>query len=347
VRDDPLTHTSRQTLLLTQVLQCHPTTTIMTSSLQTPKLPKQNTCIRTSVREMSNISNILWGLVSMSMFYQVMGAGIRCPKIKKHIGIKLRPLNKARDPFVPNDMLIYTCESEGFTQTIKCLDDGRWSEYPHCPDPSNNTCSELESVPHGIHNSSGPPFKVGTVLAFRCENEALPASMMLPFINQQQQQQMITTTQTVATTTTTVTTKAGINLQNVSQSGGSSAFQLEQNYTNNSDTTLLRYNLTGHRVLRCLPSSNWNHPVPTCTPFYPEPPSNVAFLLTSGALILIPLLILITLFHLVMRWRQRKQQQERWKQYFTDYKYRHSKTNITFGQRPGQPQTVTIPVTDL
>lgn len=261
---------------------------------------------------------LFYYFLSMSMFYQVMGA-IRCPKIKKHAGIKLRPLNKAKDPFVPNDMLIYTCESTEHTQTIKCLDDGRWNEIPSCPDPVNNTCPEPSPVLHGTHNSSGPPYRVGTVLAFKCDNEIV--SNLYPMIE----------------TTPSTSTATELNLQP------------HQNISTDSEISPLRYNMTGHRLLKCLPSSKWNHPMPVCAPIVPEPASNASLVLTSVILILIPILIIVTMFHLFMRWRKRKQQQERWKQYFTDYKYRHSKTSITFGMRPS-PTTVPsnpVPVTDL
>lgn len=270
---------------------------------------------------------LFYYILSMSMFYQVMGA-VRCPKIKKHQGIKLRPINKAKDPFMPNDMIIYTCESTEDTQTIKCLDDGRWSDLPYCPDPVNNTCPELGTIEHGTYNSSGSTFKVGTVLSFRCENE------LLPNVNQSNIYPAATTTTSMAATTTTASM-----LQTDKHS------QLQQTISENSETASLKYNLTGHRLLKCLPSSKWNHPVPTCTPIIPEPPSNVGFVLTSAILILIPILIMVTMFHLFMRWRKRQQQRERWKQYFTDYKYRHSKTSITFGTRPS-PNNI-IPVTDL
>lgn len=262
----------------------------------------------------------IYYLLSMSMFYQVMGA-IRCPKIKKHAGIKLRPLNKAKDPFMPNDMLIYTCESTDSTQTIKCLDDGRWNEIPHCPDPANNTCPELGQILHGTSNSTGQRYKVGTIVAFRCENE-----LTSNFLSQ-----TTTTAQSITTTNSEISS------------------QIQQNISVNSEIAPVMYNLTGHRLLKCLPSSKWNNPTPTCIPIMPEPQSNVSFVLTSTIVILIPILIIITLFHLFMRWRKRQQQRERWKQYFTDYKYRHSKTSITFGMRPS-PSNVPnnpVPVTDL
>lgn len=279
--------------------------------------------------------------LSMSMFYQVMGA-VKCGRIKKHAGIKLRPINKAKEPFVANDMLIYSCESAEFTQTIRCLDDGSWSDTPHCPDPVNYTCPDLAPLQHGFYSSaSASPFKVGATVAFRCENEILPSLNFSLASNNSNFPIM---------TTTTFPSEPQLSL--LSQNLTSSGFQNTTNafYENfnqvNTSANVLRYNLTGDRVLKCLPSSKWNHPMPTCLPVYPEPQSNVGFLLASTALILIPILILVTVFHLFMRWRKRQLQRERWKQYFTDYKYRHSKTSITFGMRPNS-QAATIPVTDL
>lgn len=299
------------------------------SRFKTTPITKSQHIIRQFViSSITNIANYIVGftggplllyycILSMSMFYQVMGA-VRCPKIKKHAGIKLLPLHKAKEPFMPNDMLLYACESEGFTQSIKCLEDGRWSEIPHCPDPTNFTCPDLGPIPHGFHNSSGPPYKVGTVVAFKCENELLPglASSM------------------IATTTTTTANPE------------TNSMTISNNFTTNSETELLRYNLTGHRLLRCMPSAKWNHPMPTCAPILPEPASNLSYLLTSVLLIIIPILILLTIIQLFIKWRKRQQQRARWKQYFTDYKYRHSKTSITFGMRP-QSSNATIPVTDL
>jgi len=221
-----------------------------------------------------NISLFLFYFISMSLFYNVMGAA-RCPKIKKHAGIKLRPTNKSKEPYNPGEVLIYSCESTEFTQSIKCLDDGRWSELPHCPDPTNSTCPELGPIQHGSHNASGQ-LKVGTIVAFKCDEEFL--------------------------------------------------------------------NLTGHRLTKCLPSSKWSHPIPSCLA---EQKSNLSLILTSTILILIPILILVTIIQLFTRWRRKQQQRERWKQYFTDYKYRHSKTSITFGARPQTTTTSTIPITDL
>lgn len=266
---------------------------------------------------------------------------------------------------MPNDLILYTCESTEHTQTIRCLDDGRWSEDPYCPDPVNNTCPDLGPLPHGAHNSSGPPYKVGTVLTFRCENE-YPPPATASLLNSVP---MTTTTSVSAAppATTTTTLLSGISNSHLEPSSLISSTSSSNTYQNVSsflETTSeqeqagsLRYNLTGHRLLKCLPSSKWNHPMPTCTPMLPEPTSQFAFLLASVMLILIPILIIATMFHLFMRWRKRQQQRERWKQYFTDYKYRHSKTSIAFGNRPNAannnnsnntPATATtIPVTDL
>lgn len=307
-----------------------------------------------------------------SLFYQVMGA-VRCPKIKKHAGIKLRPINKAKEPFTPGDMLIYSCESSEFTQSIKCLDDGRWNEIPHCPDPSNSTCPDLGPVLHGTYNASGP-YKVGTVVAFRCDNEfynipsnnsTLRKSKDLKDDNLNTQQQSLDGQKyTIPTTTinaninevdaipvTTLATPRPFVSPNPTPSvvsplpsdGGS---QLANLVASETTTSTLKYNLTGHRLLRCLPSSKWNHPLPTCTPVLPEPASNFNLMLTSAFLILVPIVIFIAIMQLFVRWRKKQQQRARWKQYFTDYKYRHSKTSITFGSRP-QSSSTTIPVTDL
>jgi hypothetical protein len=287
-------------------------------------------------------------ILSMSVFYQVMGA-VKCRKIKKHSGERLRPLNKAKEPFMPNDVLLYSCETTEYTQSIRCHDDGSWTATPPCPDPANFTCPDLEPIEHGSFTaSSASPYKVGTMLLFRCENELLQTNMNSSNSSTNNNQQITTlgpaqapvTTTTAAVTTTTTTASEP---QNIFQSQNITTTNSE-NYTSGAQS-VLRYNLTGHRVLKCLPSSKWNHPAPTCTPVYPEPPSNVGFLLASTALILIPILILVVLFHLFIRWRKRQQQRERWKQYFTDYKYRHSKTSITFANRPNSQATV--PVTDL
>uniref|UniRef100_A0A6G1SNS1 Sushi domain-containing protein n=1 Tax=Aceria tosichella TaxID=561515 RepID=A0A6G1SNS1_9ACAR len=278
---------------------------------------------------------LIYYVLSMSMFYQVMGATNKCRKIKRHSGIKLRPINKAKEPFMPNDLLLYTCESTEYTQTIRCKDDGSWGDLPPCPDPANFTCPDLEPIQHGSFTSTSPsPYKVGTVLSFKCENELLPYTSPSSTtsgsnnINYQQ----------IAPTTTT------FEPQNIFQSENITTTNSE-NITVLKTHPALQYNLTGHRFLKCLPTSKWNNPAPTCIPVYPDSPSNVGFLLASSALILIPILILVVLFHLFMRWRKRQQQRERWKQYFTDYKYRHSKTSITFSNRPNSQAAV--PVTDL
>lgn len=236
-----------------------------------------------------------------------MGA-VRCPKLKKHAGIKLRPTNKAKEPFSPGDMLIYSCESNEYTQTIKCLDDGRWNEIPHCPDPSNYTCSDIGTFLHGSYNSSGP-YRVNTVVSFNCENEfsttpkPLVSSSILP-----------------------------LNTTN---------YELETS-TPPSSSTAIKYNLTGSRMIKCMPSGKWSHPFPTCLQ-EPATGAKSSLMLTSVILTLIPILILIAIIHLFIRWRKRQQQRARWRQYFTDYKYRHSKTSITFPQS----SSTTIPVTDL
>ena len=265
---------------------------------------------------------IAFHLISMSVTYQVIGA-VRCPKIKKHAGIKLKPINKAKEPFMPSDMLIYSCESAEFTQSIKCLDDGRWSEIPYCPDPSNFTCPDLPTLAHGVSNSSGPPYKVGSVVAFKCDTETFPNLPNLP--------------STFPTTTPSPTTTAN-QFNNLTTISETSTDQQQQ---------LLRYNLTGHRLLKCLPTSRWNHPMPSCTPIYKDPPSQFKLVLASAFIILVPILIIIVMAQLFLRWRKRHQQRERWKQYFTDYKYRHSKTSITFGTRPNSNASTAIPVTDL
>lgn len=257
----------------------------------------------------------------MSLFYQVM-APARCPKIKKHVGIKLRPAIKAtKEPFKPGDVLIYSCESTEFVQTIKCLDDGKWSELPNCPDPSNNTCKDLEPILHGYWNSSGP-YKVGSVVSFKCDDN---------------QPSKNNSYDNIATYHLNDTIKSPIPTTTI----------FNQNNNDRIDN-LIRYNITGHRILKCLPSSKWNHPMPSCSPILPEPRSNLSLLLTSAILILVPILIFIAIVQLFIRWRKRQQQRERWKQYFTDYEYRHSKTTITFGLSPqNSSSNATIPVTDL
>lgn len=244
--------------------------------------------------------SILCCFLTMSLVtYQIIGA-TRCKKIKKHPGIKLKPLYKAKDLFQPGDMLIYTCESNESTQSIRCLDDGNWSTTDPCPDPSNFTCPDLTPTPHGSYNVSGPS-KVGTIVSFKCDNE------------------------TFSNSTTTITTSSST--------------------SSSSSSNTIRYEPT-HKILKCLPSSKWNHPAPVCTPIVPEPAtSNMGLYLTSAFLILIPILIIVFIVNLFIRWKKKQQQRERWKQYFTDYRYRHSKTSITF-RRP-QDSAATIPVTDL
>lgn len=265
-------------------------------------------------------------IISMSLFYQVMAAA-RCPKIKKHVGIKLKVANKGtKEPFKPGDVLIYQCESTEFVQTIKCLDDGRWSELPHCPDPSNSTCKDLEPIPHGSWNSSGP-YKVGSIVSFKCDDDTSNSNQLYNINNNDNSTTYHlndTIKSTIPATTTTI-------------------LNSNDNFSNS-----IKYNVTGHKVLKCLPSSKWNHPMPSCSPILPESKSNFNVMLTSAIIILIPLLIFIAIFQIFIRWRKRKQQRARWKQYFTDYKYRHSKTSITFGMRPqNSTSNTTIPVTDL
>lgn len=287
-------------------------------------------------------------LSSMSFFYQVMGAA-RCQKIKKHAGIKIKPLgaNKSKDPYSPNDMLLFSCESTDpiTIQSIKCLENGQWSDIPSCPDPTNFTCPDLGPLAHGTYNATGP-YKVGSVVAFRCDNEQLPGILQIA------SQSSLTSaaaaaaaTTTITTTTTTATTSAPASTPHLPVK----MFSAFPNLTASTNQPELSFNLTGHRILRCLPSSKWNHPMPACKLVVPEPESTVGLLLTSALLVLIPILIIFAIFQLIIRWRKRQQQRERWKQYFTDYKYRHSKTSITFGLRQPQNNTsvATIPITDL
>ena len=258
-----------------------------------------------------------------------MGA-VRCPKIEKHAGIRITPLNKAKPPYKPGDALMYHCETLELPHHLKCMDDGQWNERPTCPDPINNTCPDLGIIPHGTYNATEGPLKFNTVVAFKCQNELLPNLASV----------LESTTVTTATATTTTSATSPYNL---SISSGAI-----NNFTINSENSMpLRYSLSGHRFLKCLASSKWNHPTPTCKPIYSEPPSNVSFVLTSVLVILIPILILLAIVQLFVRWRKRQQQRARWKQYFTDYKYRHSKTSIAFGMRPQSSTANTVPVTDL
>lgn len=282
--------------------------------------------------------------LSMSTFYQVMGAATKCQKIKKHPGVKLKPLSPGvKEPFQPDDAILHTCETTGEKQTIKCQADGTWTPIaPPCPDPSNNTCPDLGPLLHGSYAPTGPrPYKFNTIVAFRCENEILPNGMHFPPLNiSQSRYQPFPTTNNPTIVSETTQSLLQANISNITT-------KISENINNStaSNELPLRYNLTGYRTLKCLASGQWNHPMPTCTPVLPEQPSNIGFLLASIAIILIPILIMITVFHLFMRWRKRQQQRERWKQYFTDYKYRHSKTSITFKMRPNSQAT--IPVTDL
>jgi len=207
------------------------------------------------------------------LFHQIIDAA-RCPKIKKHAAIKLRKANKSKDPYSPGGVFIYSCESTESTQSIRCLEDGSWSEVPHCPDPANSTCPELGPILHGSHNATGQS-KVGTIVEFKCDDEFLDP--------------------------------------------------------------------TGHRITKCLASSKWSHSTPSCLA---APKPDTSFVFTPTILILLPILILIIIFQIFTRWRRRQRQRERWKQYFTDYKYRHSKTSIMFGAKP-QATSSTVPITDL
>lgn len=314
-------------------------------------LDTSSTATASSVRSQSNrqISNTYtfcrfiktfgWPLlIVMSTFYQVMGA-VRCPKIKKHAGLKLKPLDKpVKEPFMPGDALIYLCESAEFKKYIKCADDGNWSELPYCPDPTNDTCPDLSPINNGHSNYTNPPYKVGSVIAYTCDNEG-----QLP----------MTTTTSIATTTASTNIATSLNQTLSSEITNQSTNNLHQQRLTSLDLALaqqpIRYNLTGQRLLKCLPNSKWSHDVPKCNPIYPQPPSQMGLFLTSTALILVPMFILIVIARLFMKRRKRKQQHERWKEYFTDYSYRHSKTSISFGNRPTAPTPVAspVPVTDL
>lgn len=328
----------------------------------------------------------------MALFYQVMGQP-KCPKIKNRLGLKIKPITKTKESYYsPGDLVIYECESNETRQTIKCLDDGRWNEIPPCPDPTNNTCPSLEPIRHGYFNATGP-YKVNTVVAFRCENELInnnnnntiitnslrkPKDLKddtSPNINQSLDGQRYTIPTTINTNlnevdaiqTTLPTFKPQLARQTLPGAGSPStslpsqapnsstnlsSFNINQTIQQHSiieNSNSIRYNLTGHRILKCLPSSKWNFEQPICTPILPEQASNFSLFLTSAIIILIPILIFIGIIQIFLRWRKRQQQRERWKQYFTDYKYRHSKTSITFGMRPNQNSlsNTTIPVTDL
>lgn len=327
-----------------------------------------------------------------------MGAA-RCPKIKKHPGVKLRPLNTASGPYTPGYTLVYSCESTETKQSIKCLDDGSWSEIPFCPDPTNFTCPEPATVSHGSHNGTGA-YKVGTILQFKCDNEQIlpvqstssssittsnnivnndsyqTSSRLLSSPLDSITQNNITSNNSPTTLATTflnnlntndvdtLTTSTISNLQTLEKQSNnfssvtpfptSNSFDSESSIVAasqsfNIDQNLIRYNLTGQRYLRCLPSAKWSSLQPTCSPILPEKESNLKFLLTSAFLIIVPILILIVIAQLVIKWKKRQQQRARWKQYFTDYEYRHSKSSIAFGMRGVQQNSTnaTIPVTDL
>lgn len=332
---------------------------------------------------------LLFAFQSMSLFYQVMGAN-RCPKLKKHPGLKIKPITQRnpKEPYTSGDLILFDCESNETKQTLKCLDDGHWSDTPICPDPTNHTCPNLEPILNGQLNFTGP-YKVGTVVAFKCDNEVFnnnltnfrkpkelksndptaPIEQSLDgqnkFANLPQTtiinsnlnevdpiQTTITNINyptTYPTTTTSTTPRPSMSSQPIPLNGASflannnnisgevNSFLLQQQQ---STTSNIRYNLTGYRLLKCLPSSKWNHPQPTCSIVLPEPSSNVSLVLTSVCLILIPVLIFIGIIQIFLRWKKRQQQRERWKQYFTDYKYRHSKTSITFGMRSAHQQSI-------
>lgn len=256
---------------------------------------------------------ILFYLTSMSLYYQVMGTQ-KCPKWwKKHAGLTVIPVQgKPKSQYTTGDLLVFRCESIEFKQTIKCLEDGRWSEMPDCPDPSNNTCPDLLPFDNGSHKPSSGPYKVGSIVTFSC--------------NSAEQLQ----------------TSDGSSPQQSTGDAISSRLSIT------TPTALRQYNLTGPATLKCLPSSKWNNIQPTCEPIMPKPVTNLSFWLGSMILILIPILIILLIVRLFIRWRKKQQQRERWKQYFTDYKYRHSKTSIAF--ETGNNQQIspnTIPVTDL
>lgn len=232
-------------------------------------------CSHAAMRGIALIAFV--SMASQVYHYQVISASTNCPKIKKHAGIKLRPMIKnTKDAYSPGDMVIFSCESAEYTQTIKCLEGGKWTEIPHCPDPINFTCPDIGLIAHGTHNATNTiPSKVGTVVTIKCEHEF------------------------------------------------------------------------GDRLMRCLPSAKWSQPVPMCPPVaQAQQPLNYGWIAMSACLLLIPIILMIVIAQLFRKWRQKQQQRARWKQYFTDYKYRHSKTSITFGARPQIPEP-TCPVTDL
>lgn len=242
--------------------------------------------------------------------YFIMGS-IKCPKIKKHIGVKIRPLDKSFEPNSPGYSIVYTCETTEQTQSIKCLDDGHWSDQPTCPDPTNSTCPPLEHLLNGSFNASAP-YKVGTIVAFKCDND----NFMPPQQLQHQSQQQPPTTTTTLTTTPATPTTPTIALTTFRERDGFDFSHLSGP----------KFNLSGPRTIRCLASSKWSHEQPVCVPL-----TSKQFPLMAILLITIPILILVIFIRLFVRWKRRQRQRARWKQYFTDYKYRHSKTSITIG----------------
>lgn len=336
----------------------------------------------------------------MSFFYQVMGAAnqTRCQKFKKHPGFRLVPMpspnGPAPSPYTPGYKIIYVCETTETKQTIECLDDGRWSDVPNCPDPTNNSCKDPGIILNGSHNGTGQ-YKVGTILQFKCDYERIPQIVKqnltnllndgkktsarltaVPFDVQNNsttiRDDYISTPATTlisdntnfnevdAITTLSSTTPSDLGKPSKLSSLATPVVNSNQLPINSTifnqlatpqytDTqNQIKYNLTGQRYLRCLPSSKWSDEFPTCAPILPEKESNLKFILTSAFLIIIPILILIVIAQLFIKWRKRQQQRARWKQYFTDYKYRHSKSSIAFGMKNLQNNNnPTIPITDL
>lgn len=219
--------------------------------------------------------------------YEVMDI-VKCPRLKKHAAIKIKPLSKAapisQDGAYPGEAYLFTCESTSEKQTIRCLPDGKWNDIPHCPDTSNMTCPDLMHLQNGSYNATSP-FKVGTIVSLSCDQTLAPD---------------------------------------------------------------VAYNITGQRIIKCLPTRNWNHPMPTCMLVAKEPQnySSTAYLFPAVSLILV-VVILLAFIHLLLKWRKEAQQKARWKQYFNDYKHRHSRTSINLNIRPQQQQKTNMPVTDL
>lgn len=328
----------------------------------------------------------------MSLFYQIMGT-TKCPRIKKHPGLKTLPISTKHEPNTPGYLLLYICETTESKQSIKCLEDGRWSESPYCPDPTNFTCPDPGHILHGNHNGTGT-YKVGTVIQFKCQNEPTTSqtlSNITADISQQSAKLLFSSVDghmnsngtlsenqlptTVAATMTadtnmnevdTITTLSASTTAEIVSTAKLSNLSLATPIMDSNRVTIdpsilvdqlqspegdhgpIRYNLTGQRYLKCLASSRWNHPNPVCSPILPEEGSNLKFFVTSALVILVPILILIIIAQLFIKWKRRQQQRARWKQYFTDYKYRHSKSSIAFGMKPLQGTSKTsIPVTDL